>query len=154
MNRFYKNKIRFIKSPPALSKSRQDIFFLQKQTYKLFSNILNSNLLLKGILYQLRHTCGKSNCKCAKSSYRHVNWYLSRSEQGKTKVYYIKQVDLLLFKRLTEEYKRFRESRHKIVKIYREIINLINQIEKIKTRPFWEGQRYGKKTKRKLHLKK
>jgi len=141
MKKNNKNQFRFVKSPPILSKSRQDIFFLQKQTYGLFSTILNSNLLIKGMLYEMKRVCGKPNCKCAKSSYRHTSWYLTKSEKGKPEVYYVKEADLSRLIKLTVEYKKFRQSRQRIVEIYREIINLINRIEKIKTMSFMGGKK-------------
>jgi hypothetical protein len=118
MNKSNKNQIRFIKSPPILGKSRQDIFFLQKQTYSLFSTILNSNLLIKGMLYEMKRVCGKPNCKCAKTSYRHTSYYLSKSEKGKSKMYYVKEADLSKLIKLTGEYKKFRQSRQHVAEIY------------------------------------
>lgn len=135
-----------MKSPPILSKSRQDIFFLQKQTYGLFSTILNSNLLIKGMLYEMKRVCGKPNCKCAKSSYRHASYYLSKSEKGKPKMFYVKGADLSKLIKLTGEYKKFRQSRQRVVEIYKEIISLINRIEKIKTIPYRGGKRHVKET--------
>jgi hypothetical protein len=146
MKKYNKNQIRFDKSPAILSKSRQDLFFLQKQTYKLFSTILNSNLLHKGVLYEMRRRCGKPNCKCAKTFYRHTSWYLSRSEAGRSKVYYIKDDELATLIKLTVEYKKFRQNRQRIVEIYKEIINLINKTEKIKTVSYWGGKKNVKET--------
>ena len=46
--------------------------------------------LLKGSLTMRKHTCGKANCKCAKSSYKHSSLYLTRMKNGKIEQLYMR----------------------------------------------------------------
>jgi len=45
--------------------------------------------LLKGSLSIRKQKCGKPNCKCAKTSYRHICFYLARRKEGKIEQLFI-----------------------------------------------------------------
>lgn len=136
-----------------ISKCRQQIFLLNKERNKLLQIIMNSKKMLKGTLYERGRICGYPNCKCAIKGELHISWYLSYSHNGKTKMKYIKRNDYLKVKQLTDNYRKFRTDRARIVKIETRIIDLINKIEKLKMEE-WENDKEAKPNKAKKSRKK
>jgi hypothetical protein len=45
--------------------------------------------LVRGSLTVRKHTCGKPNCKCAKTGYKHRSLYLTARRKGKVEQIYI-----------------------------------------------------------------
>jgi len=118
----------------TLSQARLKLKQLTNELVKLVDVFLARKPLVKGGVYQTKSRCGKANCKCAKEGALHPVWRLYWSEGGKTKLIAIKKGRVYEYQRLTTNYQRFRKARARLVKIYQEMMQLINSIEKGLTR--------------------
>ncbi len=119
-----------------------------KKRYREWRIIFNNDFLLKGGVYIIKHTCGKPNCKCATTTYRHANYYLYRSEGGKNTNKYIKAENLATVRKLTGNYIKFRKARASLMKIQQEMSEIFNQLEKEKTIQFFREGKIEKKKKK------
>lgn len=84
--------------------------------------------LLPGSLYSLRRKCGKPNCRCARGEL-HESTVLSY--RGEARPQNIspppEQIDGL--RKMTDEYRRFRQARAQLVRWQRELIRLVDEIQ-------------------------
>lgn len=87
--------------------------------------------LVKGNVYELARKCGKANCICTRGEL-HRSMVLSWSEQGKTRLLSIPPERLRELQEKSEEYLRFRQTRARVTEISREIIAVLDQIEKLR----------------------
>jgi Family of unknown function (DUF6788) len=87
--------------------------------------------LLKGSVYELKTRCGKPSCHCASpEGPLHATTVLSWSQSGKTRLLSIPEGDRARLQRLTENYRRFRQHRAKLVKLHRRVLLTIDRLEK------------------------
>ena len=82
-----------------------------KRAASRLRQIINSGEeILRASWIKMTHTCGKSGCKCAKGrKYRHTNWYISQSKDGKTRMKSVPRNYVKALKVKTEAYKEARE---------------------------------------------
>ncbi len=113
-----------------LSQARLKLKLLANELLKLIDIFLARKSLIKGGVYQSKSRCGKPNCRCVREGALHTVWKLYWTEGGKTKQIAIKKGTVYDYQRLTANYQRFRKARARLVKIYQEMIQLINFIEK------------------------
>jgi len=113
-----------------LSQARSRLNQLKDELVNLIPLFLKRRKLIKGGVYENKTKCGKGNCKCKMEGKLHLTWRIYWSEGGKTKVKAIKKGKYYEYKELTANYKRFREARAKLVKIQKEMIKIIDYIEK------------------------
>lgn len=114
-----------------LSRYRLKMRRLLDEEEKLASVLMARQPLLKGTVYQMKTKCGKENCKCQKEGKLHTAWRITRSHKGSVYARYLKKEDdILKGRQLTENYRRFRQARAKLIKIHREQIKLVNLLEK------------------------
>ena len=74
--------------------------------------------LLKGSLTVRKQKCGKLNCKCAKTSYRHICLYISRRKNGKIEQLFIPKEKEELVRQWVNNYQDVQELLEKISSIY------------------------------------
>lgn len=146
MNKKYGNQIKFTTSSEKLSKLRQELSILLKQRYRHLKVIFNNVALVKGGIYIINRKCGKPSCKCAATSYRHPSYYLYKSVNAKNFTIYIKSGDVGKLRKLTNNYIKFRKARAGLIKIEKNMAEIINKIEEEKTvQLFREGKIEKKK---------
>lgn len=87
--------------------------------------------LMKGNVYEMARKCGKPNCICARGEL-HRNMVLSWSEGGRTRLLSIPPERLRELREKSEEYLRFRRARARVTEICREILAVLDQIEKLR----------------------
>lgn len=87
--------------------------------------------LIKGNVYEMARKCGKPNCVCTRGEL-HRSMVLSWSEEGKTRLFSIPPERLAEIREKSEEYLRFRRARARITEICREILAVLDQIEKLR----------------------
>ena len=87
--------------------------------------------LVKGNVYELARKCGKSNCICTRGEL-HRSMVLTWSEKGKGRLLSIPSERVTEIKRKSEEYLRFRRARARVTEIHREILTLLDRIEKLR----------------------
>lgn len=88
--------------------------------------------LLKGTVTEVQRTCGKPGCKCAKGD-KHICYQLSASTEGRTRTRNVPRKDLAKVRRLSDDYRRFRQARATWVRLNGQIMELINQLEAART---------------------
>lgn len=140
------NQSIFINKSLQIQKYRQKLSILYKKIKELFDIFLSDRRLERGVLYEMKRTCGKKGCACAKSDHRHTSWYLTRSENGKKCMYYLKLNEAVFLRPLTTEYRKFHQTKLKLRSIFKDIIASIDALEKLKTKKSFKGN-YVKKTK-------
>ena len=87
--------------------------------------------LLKGSVYELKTRCGKPSCHCASPhGPLHATTVLSWSQSGKTRLRSLADRDRPRLRRLTENYRRFRQDRAAMVKLHRRMLLTIDRLEK------------------------
>jgi len=87
--------------------------------------------LVKGNVYELARKCGKPNCICTRGQL-HRSMVLSWSEGGKSRLFSIPPERLGELKEKSEEYLRVRRARARVTEICREIIAVLDQMEKLR----------------------
>lgn len=97
------------------SKLRQQISRSFKSLARTLGQLLRSEPMVPGSLYQLRRKCGKPNCRCAGGEL-HARWVLTRSEQGKKRLYSVSDEERGRLRDLTAGYRRYQRARAAWVK--------------------------------------
>ena len=87
--------------------------------------------LVKGNVYELARKCGKPACACAQGQL-HRSMVLSWSHQGKTRLMTIPPEKLDRLKAASEEYLRYRRARARVTEIFKQILKLLDGIEKLR----------------------
>ena len=87
--------------------------------------------LVKGNVYEMARKCGKRACPCTRGRL-HRTWVLRWSEQGKTRLLSIPAGRLAELQEKSVDYLRFRRARVRVSKSYREILALLDRIEKLR----------------------
>lgn len=87
--------------------------------------------LVKGNVYEMARKCGKQSCPCTRGRL-HRTWVLSWSEQGKTRLLSIPAGRLAELQEKSVDYLRFRRARARVSESYREILALLDRIEKLR----------------------
>jgi len=103
---------------------------------------------IRGNIFPRKLKCGKPQCKCASTGYRHEAWYLAFSEDGINKVKYLESQSALLLLPKTAEYKRFRVARQTVAATCRDLLKQINKIERFRTDPLEKALKNVRKKER------
>jgi hypothetical protein len=118
---------------PDLQKASRQRSLLGKlgvQYGRLLRGVLSLRELLKGSVYELRTRCGKPSCHCAApEGPLHATRVLSWSHAGKTRLRSLSASDFVRLRRLTENYRRFRQVRARLVKLHRQILLTLDRLE-------------------------
>lgn len=131
--------IQTIPAPSAAqraSRQRQLLGELDQQHRQLVASLLEIRELLKGSVYELKTRCGKSSCHCATpDGARHAAPVLSWSDRGKTQLRTLSAKEVERTRRLTDNYRRFRQARAALVKLQRRTLATIDRLEQALRRP-------------------
>ncbi len=87
--------------------------------------------MVKGNVYELARRCGKPNCLCARGQL-HRSMVLTWSEGGKSRLLALPSERVAEVKKKSEEYLRFRRARARVTEIHREILTVMDRIEKLR----------------------
>ena len=87
--------------------------------------------MAQGSVYPLRRKCGKPSCRCA-AGRLHTSRVLSRSEEGRTRLLLVPKGTLAEWQILTKRYQRFRKARARLVKLHRQMLAAIDQIDVVR----------------------
>lgn len=85
--------------------------------------------LVRGNVYKLRRKCGKEGCHC-QDGHLHESWVLSVSERGRKRMRAVPKGKRAEWQTMTERYRRFRRARARLVKLFAEIIKLVDELER------------------------
>ena len=116
-----------------LSKARKRIGQLSRERYLLERELLDylsRKKLIAGTPVEKYKRCNKGNCRCTRGELHGPTYYISRKEGKKTKMIYIRQVLWPRVEEKVKRYQRWRSVRARLVKINREILLILDKIEK------------------------
>ena len=118
------------------SRQRRVLLGLLQEYGRLLRQVLTLRELLKGSLYELKTRCGKPSCHCASpQGPPHSTLVLSWSDAGRTRLRAVGPQDRARWRRLTEDYRHFRQGRASLVKIHRQVLLAVDRLEKALRRP-------------------
>ncbi|MBT9171270.1 MAG: hypothetical protein DDT18_01642 [Actinobacteria bacterium] len=119
-----------------ISRMRQEMGRLSRERWGLekeLAGVLSRKFLLKGSLVQKYKACNKPGCRCTRGELHGPFCYLSVSQGGKTRMIFIKKQHWLRAKELSTNYRQWRKKRATIAQINKQILALIDQMEKERT---------------------
>jgi hypothetical protein len=93
--------------------------------------VFGRSALVKGNVYELARKCGKANCVCTRGQL-HRSMVLTWSEEGKSRLLSISKERVSEVKNKSEEYLRFRRARARVTEIHREILAVMDRIERLR----------------------
>ena len=123
--------------PHDLSSLRAQLHACQQQLAALLETFLAREPLLPGSLYTLRRRCGKPNCRCTRGE-PHASTVLSYRGQGRPRNITPPPQQVPAVRKLTDDYRQFRQARSQLLRWQRQILKLIDAIEAARVR---EGER-------------
>ena len=98
---------------------------------RILKVVFGRSALVKGNVYELARKCGKPNCVCTRGEL-HRSMVLTWSEEGKSRLLSIPSERIAEVKKKSEEYLRFRRARARVTEIHREILAVMDRIEKLR----------------------
>ncbi len=90
--------------------------------------------LVRGNVYNLRRKCGKAGCRC-QEGHLHESWVLSVPEKGRKRMRAVPKGKRTQWQPMTERYRRFRRSRARLVKLFAELLQWVDELERERTVP-------------------
>ena len=116
-----------------LSRLRQSLLRLRDELGQRLEIVLAREPVVKGTVYALRRRCGKATCHCAAGA-PHQTWVLSWSEGGRTRLRSVPAGRLGALRQQTRAYQRLRRARARLGTLHRELLRVIDQIERLRRR--------------------
>jgi hypothetical protein len=115
-----------------LSSLRSQLRDTHQKLQSLLDAFLGREPLLKGSLYNLRRKCGKPTCRCAHGE-PHASTVLSYRGQGRPQNISPPPEKVAKLRKLTDDYRRFRQARTQLVRLQRQLVELVDLIEAART---------------------
>jgi len=126
-----------MESAPRL---RQRLHELAEEVRVLLAPAFHTTPLWRGLVLPVRRKCGRDNCRCARGAL-HVSTVLADRSGARQRNLCLAGPALRQFRRMTEDYRRVRQVRVRLVQIGREMVSLLDELEERRRR---EGvRRYG-----------
>lgn len=112
------------------SSLRREIRRLEESRSVYLEQILEERgPLRRGAFIKVERKCGKPNCRCAKGD-GHPAKYLSIKKGGRTCMVYVPTSQEMRVGREAERYRRLRKSRAMLAKLGRQVLELIDELER------------------------
>jgi hypothetical protein len=89
--------------------------------------------MVQGSFYLLRRKCGKPTCRCA-AGQLHANWVLTRSEEGKDRIYSVPKEERARIRKETSAYRRYQRARALLVKRHAQLLDLADELARHRLR--------------------
>jgi len=105
----------------------------------LTETFLESDPLFPGSLYELKTRCGKPECKCAQTDYRHRAWCVSFVEQGASRTRVVADSFRPEMTKMTDEYRRFRQAERQLRQA---LEDLLGEVEALREERSKSGRRH------------
>ena len=109
------------------SRIRKQLYEHQRQVNRQLRCLKEHRPFIRGIVYKLRRKCGKEGCRCMQGE-SHESWVLAVSEKGRKRMRMVPKGKRMLWAQMTERYRRFRRARADLVKLFAEIIKLVDWV--------------------------
>jgi hypothetical protein len=96
-----------------------------------------SHPMVQGSFYLLRRKCGKPTCRCVQGEL-HASWVITRSEQGKDRIYSVPLAERGRLRQLAAEYRRYQRARAVLVKRHLKLLECVDLIAEKRLLPWPE----------------
>ena len=110
-----------------VSNLRQQLWHAYRAMNPTLRRLQRNNPMVQGSCYLQRRRCGKPNCRCARGQL-HETWVLTRSEQGKHRLYMVPAAQRVRLIELTAEYRRYQRARAILVHRHQRLLQLADRI--------------------------
>jgi len=114
-----------------LSRLRQRLRELLEELGEVLETAYERSPVIKGTAYELARRCGKPNCRCTRGEL-HRSMVLSWSEGGRSRLKSLKASQVDRVRSQTRAYARLRRARARVVKIGREMVEVMDRIEALR----------------------
>ena len=111
-----------------------DLSNLRQQFWRAYAAIAHtlrrlqrSDPMVQGSFYLLRRKCGKPNCRCARGQL-HATYVLTRSEQGKDRLYTVPKDQRARIRQQAAEYRRYQRARAVLTKRQMKLLASVDQM--------------------------
>ena len=111
------------------SRLRQSLHRLRNETATLLDIFMSRAPLVRGSVYELRRKCGKPSCACASGKALHSCMAITWSAGGRKRLRSVSPKEQLELTRLTENYRRFRRARARLVELQAKELEVIDRLE-------------------------
>jgi hypothetical protein len=111
------------------SQLRKQLQQCQREVSDLLRVLRQRRALVRGKVYKLRRKCGKAGCRC-QDGHLHESWVLSVPEGGRKRLRMVPKGKRAQWQPMTERYRRFRRARARLVKLFAEILKLVDELER------------------------
>jgi hypothetical protein len=116
-----------------LSSLRARLAKVQQELPTLLQDCFAREPLLPGSLYSLRRKCGKPNCHCAQGAL-HESTVLSYRGEARPRNISPSPEQMDAVRKMTEDYRRARKARAKLVRWQRQLLALVDELEAARVR--------------------
>ena len=123
----------------STAKYRKKLRTLQKRQAKLIDQLLATGPMLRGTVSQVYTRCGKPNCWCADSPEGHPHLRITWSQKGRMITRKVPSDELSRISNLTENYRRFRSLRRRLMEINTQIKQILDNYEMTRFNAIREG---------------
>lgn len=115
----------------TLSRLRQELRGLVKEMERTLEVVYGRSTLIKGNVYEMARKCGKPSCVCTRGEL-HRSMVLSWSQKGKTRLMSVPAGRLTELRKKSEEYLRVRSARARVSVISKQMLAMMDHIEKLR----------------------
>jgi hypothetical protein len=116
------------------SQARKQLQQCQWDVSEFLRTVKQRPPLIRGSVYRLRRKCGKVICRCQQGQL-HESWVLAVPEKGVKRMRTVPEGRRLQWQQMTERYRRFRRARARLVKLFAQILDLVDELERERTVP-------------------
>ena len=111
-----------------------DLAPLRQQLWRAYAamaptlrRLQRSEPMVQGFFYLLRRKCGKPNCRCA-AGLLHAAYVLTRSEQGKDRLYTVPKEQRAQVRKWAAEYRRYQRARAVLARRQVRLLALVDEL--------------------------
>jgi len=116
------------------SQLRKQLLESQEEVASLLQLFMQRPALIRGSVYKLRRKCGKATCRC-QEGHLHESWVLSVPEKGRKRMRTVPKEKRLKWQQMADNYRYFRRARTRLIKLFAEILKLVDELERERTVP-------------------
>ena len=110
-----------------LASLRQQLWRAYAALAHTLRRLQRSAPMVQGSFYLLRRKCGKPNCRCATGEL-HATYVLTRSEQGKDRLYTVPKEQRAHVRQWAAEYRRYQRARAVLARRHVGLLALVDQM--------------------------
>lgn len=118
-----------------MSRQRRRLWELWRTAERLVRRMQQAEAMCPGSLYLLRRRCGKPSCRCRHGTL-HTVWVVTRSEDGRVKLYRVQEKERAEVRRLTTAYRDWQRARAALVKLTAELLRRLDELAEGRLQPW------------------